>query len=40
MRIGIHSFVAGVALERAVKQVIKAEEDGFESFGPWPCCDT
>lgn len=32
MRIGIHSFVAGVDLERAVKQVVKAEEDGFESF--------
>lgn len=32
MRIGIHSFVAGVDLERAVNQVIRAEEEGFQSF--------
>ncbi len=32
MRIGIHSIVEGTNLEGAIQQVVKAEEEGFESI--------
>src|SRR3989304_5362471 len=32
MRIGIHSFIESTNLEGAIQQVIKAEEEGFDSF--------
>ena len=32
MRIGIHSFIDGANLEGAIQQVVKAEEEGFDSF--------
>ena len=32
MRIGIHSFIESTNLEGAIQQVVKAEEEGFDSF--------